>query len=742
MRAPEASSSHTRVEVNTAVALSRVADVTTSRPIRRVRELLPTAAANGTPSARWDEMVDPRSRQGIETIYDVIVFEENTAQHLDEGALVRVARAFREDLLTLADDPEGSLREPDLRMLLLATTLCPAMVGVLRRRIGMAYDWLLWSVTEGWAVDGGVEMHPGWVVAAAMGSVPEALDAVVMPWLTALYTYGWMAAGLPVVCNSLLPWSMALVTGGSTPEHLDLACALLSWAGSRPDRSNADGFRIISDQLRSLADDDAAPASTRKTALRALASCSASVTGDDPKQRSLELLDRFGDELHATEHLEALGNALSGDGGQVAARIDEFLELIRAQRAEIESAESPDDSAWARGVMFAMIGPPLTALLQQGHVACFMRLVAAWQGLDSSTPLTENPLVGVLDRQDGLSWSCEYVPLRATPTGVDLPDFQMAANAFLSTTVTTRSGPATAMTLPERGRGLPSPEWAPEFQDAAQAFISTPDAQSARDAATGGPPTAMLVLPTLQAPVQALMLNALGWTCPLSMSLQASRPDARIERAVLWIGGSLFAAREREAVANVLATAAVEVTVRDEQEMTREQFLRDYHDAGFDLFWIGLHGIYDPLDPDAAHLLLPSEAKVPLRDLRYNPIPTVDRRLLVLNACDSGTTASLGGLGEIGLAASAAGPSQAVVCHLWPIRSETVAPVFAALLAKGLETSTYFQAYTQAVSTLTAGTERILHALPTSAAKLRTTVESHPEDFQTIAGWGSAAFFE
>jgi hypothetical protein len=717
--------------------------VATLSPSKRLKDLLPTAAAIASgPSHLWDLTIDPRSQDGVEALYRVIVIEEDLARHLDPDGLVRVARALREDLLGLAADPTSTLCEPDVRILLLATTLGPAMAGVLSHRIEMAYEWLLWSVTDWWAIDGDVVMYPGWIHAAAASSLPELLDDVVVPWLTALYIYESQVAGLSVLSNTLLPLSQALAAQFTTEERRDLACALLSWASTVPDLADTAGFRAIADRFRALADADATPAPVRKLALRALGSCSASVTGDDPRRRSLELLNQFGHELHVTERLQALGTALARDGKQVLARIEEFLELIRAQQAEVESLAAPGGSAWVRGGMFSLISPPLLALLHQGEVASAVRLLGSWHGIDANAPLATNLLVGVLDRDDGLSWACEHVPLRATPTMVELPVFQAAANTFLGTTVTTRSGSATPLTIPERGRGVPDSESAADFQTVAAEFSSMPDAQSVYDAAAVSPPTGMLVLPTLQSPVQSLMLHVLGWTLPMSMSLQTPRPDAPVRRAVLWIGGTLLAARELDVVARILTEAGVQVVVRDEAEMTREQFLLDYHDPGFELFWVGLHGIRDALDPEAAHLLLPSERKILFSDLTFEHTLSAARRLLVLNACDSGTTATLGGLGEMGLAASAAGPGQAVVCHLWPIGSVTVAPVFAALLAQCLGTSSYFKAYAETVSILAAGPLRILQALPESAADLRHAVDDHPEDFQTITGWGSAAFFE
>jgi hypothetical protein len=80
---------------------------------QRVRDLLSIAAAIADSSSHlWDLAIDPRSQNGVETLYGIIVSKENAAQRLDADGLVRVARAFREDLLGLAADPRRTLREP------------------------------------------------------------------------------------------------------------------------------------------------------------------------------------------------------------------------------------------------------------------------------------------------------------------------------------------------------------------------------------------------------------------------------------------------------------------------------------------------------------------------------------------------------------------------------------------------------------------------------------------------------
>lgn len=717
---------------------------------RPLRELLPVAArARRCPDQLWGLAIDPGTPEGVKALYFLIVCEENQAQ-VDGGldGLVATAYGLRTDLLAHRNDLKSPISTEDLSLLMFATTLGPAMLAVLQRQASIAYDWLRWSLADTWDVDG--EVDAARIHSAAVSLLPEAVPDVIVPWLTALYRYDWQTGGLAELAVAIAPTATSLATEMSFDEDsLEMVEALLSWAGTGripADDPTFGRLSAISDRLRELAETPDGEIELARKALRVLATCAESVTGEDVRQRSRELLDRYPDDLSATERLEALGNALAGDGHTIARRIDEFIQLVGQQHTDISARGRGQASyAWARGGMFTLIQPPLVALLRDGEVRAATRLLAAWQGIPGDERLALAPLIALHDREEGLSWVCDGASAYASPTGVSHRDYFMAANAALGTTVVNRLGGATDLAVPDRGRGVPSPPAAPAFEALATDFLSLADAQAAFDTAAdyGDPPLSMVVLPTQQAPVQPLMLKELGWTLPLSTSLRASSPDRPIRRATVWIGGSYSAQMEREAVLDSLRAAAIDFVIRDEDEMSGDLFAADYLSEEFDLIWVGTHGIYDALTPEGAHLLLPNGDRIMAADLAYDHASTNVRRLLVLNACDSGTTALLGGYGEIGLGSAAAGPGQAVVCHLWPVASMTVAPAFAAMLLCTLsDTDDYFGAYARTVRAFAAGPNGVHAELNGRADRIIRIVESHPEDFENLLGWASAAFFE
>ncbi|WP_457252744.1 CHAT domain-containing protein [Pedococcus sp. P5_B7] len=708
-----------------------------------LRALFPAASvALDVDPGIWDREADPGTADGVRDLYNTIIFLENTSQ--DEGfdALLRTARALRIDLLGLAAQESPPIASADLHALLLATALGPARVGVVSGRVNIAYDWLLWSLTTSWDLEGEHEINFHWLASAATSHLDDATDEIVRPWLLTLYQYDWLTAGLPSVADQLLASTLAIAVHGLARADLDLAAVLLSWAGNRSlDTTVAAELKRIGGFFATIADNQALAPAIRLQALRPLALCVGTVTGQDQTQRSRQLLDEFGSNLSSTDRLGALGNVFTGKPGELADQIDTFIELALDHHRQFEAIQGTiAGMAWARGTRHSLVNVPIRTLLLDGRVEPAVRLLRAWRGLADNIFEGTQTLVGMLASPGGVTWVAEGGKPQEAATGISLVDFQTAANAYLGNTVAVPTSPGMALHVGPRGRGIPDGDLEAHYQTSAEAFLNLGAAGQARAAATM-PPTSLLLLPTLQAPVQALMTRKHGSTLPLWMSLQQPAPDRRIRNALLYLGGSLFSPIEQEILVASLSAADVRLTLRTEGEMTRARFLDDYNSQDFDLIWVGTHGIYDGLQPDNAHLHLSRTEQVRLNDLQ--PPASVMRRLLVLNACDGAVTAQTGGIGEMGLAAVAASANQAVISHQWPVASSTTALLFAGVLATSLTRApSFFEAY-QSMMSLVGGESRVLRdQVATISQRLVRLLDDKPEDFESLSSWGSAAFVQ
>lgn len=256
----------------------------------------------------------------------------------------------------------------------------------------------------------------------------------------------------------------------------------------------------------------------------------------------------------------------------------------------------------------------------------------------------------------------------------------------------------------------------------------------------------MLVLPYAMAPLEAALCVKTGTTFPLAASLQQPAPDRKVQRAVLWVGGTFTDEIEAAAVAALLRAHDIAVDVISGDSRTKDNFLEIYASSTYELIWVTAHGEYDHYRPHMVTIgLAGADQSVSLQELTAVQVPEAGRRLLVLNICDGATGAVLGGVLGLGMAQLIAGSHQAVISHMWPV-DQRISPAFAALLARELARGApFFDGYSRAVKHIAAGKVVLvdeLRSMGPDAAELAERVANRDFDSQNIYFYGSAVFLE
>jgi CHAT domain len=161
--------------------------------------------------------------------------------------------------------------------------------------------------------------------------------------------------------------------------------------------------------------------------------------------------------------------------------------------------------------------------------------------------------------------------------------------------------------------------------------------------------------------------------------------------------------------------------------------------------WVSCHGEHGAFEPERSMLTLSGQHVLTLEQMLELRTPRAEgRRLLVLNACDSGTAAQFGGIWEFGIGAVLAGPTQAVVGHQWSIGFVEAAG-FGAVLAAALATgATYLEAVDAAAVALERGIGGIFDRLASEPidGELLARLEIARERSGDLLDWGSPTFLE
>lgn len=297
-----------------------------------VRAWLPEAAKRALcPPQLWNAPIAFGTTRATEVLLNVIVCEENAAQSQPGRDLLATARALRSDLLRLRDTIDDELVLWQLRLLGLSVALSPIRVAVSTREDGPAYDWLRWSLTTTWDVDGEDIFHFKWVLDAAMVPIPHAVEDVVVPWLIGLYQYDARTGGHPQIANELLGLACQLGTTALENGDADLAAAVLSWLGRGGPRTGAARAQHVArvdrlvTEVRKCAD-ASEPSNARRLAIRLLAAVPEHVSGEaNRSSRARQFLKEYRADLHPVEEIEVLGCALGSDSESVLSELDRLI---------------------------------------------------------------------------------------------------------------------------------------------------------------------------------------------------------------------------------------------------------------------------------------------------------------------------------------------------------------------------------------------------------------------------------
>ncbi len=198
----------------------------------------------------------------------------------------------------------------------------------------------------------------------------------------------------------------------------------------------------------------------------------------------------------------------------------------------------------------------------------------------------------------------------------------------------------------------------------------------------------------------------IGRTLPISASCEPSKLDRPVRRVCIWWASTDYGEFEQRWVAEAFGRRNIEIVTPSTR--SKEEFEDLYSSQELDVFWMIGHGRFDHYHHERLSVDLTETLDLTLSEWIHIQLhPDARRRLFVANLCDSGTTAIVGGTGELGLPIVLAKPTQALIAHLWPVSSMHAA-IFGAILATQLaKQQSFFDAYCYAVKIMIAGRRSI-----------------------------------
>lgn len=608
-----------------------------------------------------------------------------------------------------------------------------------------AFEWFNRSIGDGYVDDAQIELwsHRIWRGFLVPGdAVQSRVWWTVLQWIRGAYYLGRRFPSQPELLRESLAEVYAVLERGQTElEDSEHRALLVEAAAYVADWATADGQveqRAVQ-VLRSCADSESESRVVRKRAVLALALGLREQTSAERCARLQTLLDGYSDLFTGHERVQVLATQIAACEPDLDRSILELLEAIRTYRVDT-GAWMPTrvDQLFGEASLFAIVQPVVHALAGRGAVVQAIQVIGAWLGVrdprsDIAIALIGHP-AGTVWVAPGLRIPEDWSEQRAT-----LATLTDTVNRALHLRIS--GGNDLSVFESAEREGTPNYNEGEELDVQARRHLRLDDLELLLDHPAVG---AILPIPTLPVPIQSLLVRRFGRSLPLAVSLRPPNPDRTVRRVLAWPTDTLFGRLETDAVRQTLEASGVRVDVA-QAPLDLKHFRAVYADPRFDVLWFANHGEHHYTTPETSNFRIDEETRVTVTDLAELEPPDRGRRLLVLNCCDSGATAPLGGTPSIGIAAVAAGPRQAVIAHLWPSAWYSAA-AFGVLLASGLtQRERFHQAFESALTRVQRSPEEVatdVETLAVGGADLAERLRRVSDDLTNLLVTGSPMFME
>jgi hypothetical protein len=608
---------------------------------------------------------------------------------------------------------------------------------------GRAHGWWIRSLGEGYHGNDAypVRCHRLMLWEVLPGKVGEQAAEVAAHWLGSFYWHSWSNGDLVSLGDALfdlLPAFGAPMADGWIRERTAVSALIHSaqWAlRYRPDDAEAI-VRALDAHLN--AGGASREASARITMFFALTD--KPLTGVPQDRRAQFALKHYGDLYTAGDELALRIATCWGRLKDLEEHFDVLADAAAREAAGRASGRVRASSRlYLQGSPYARIGPAIRVLSEGGRSDLAIRLLSSWSDGQQDEAAAARLIVGLTTAEPGTLWSSAGVvrpeEVSANPR-VTLDEMVTATGAFQGVTMGNTSNPQFVASTPPRP-GVPDPAEGSRFANAADDYLRLDDLRAVLEAVPDA--DGLVPLPGFPLPLQPLMHRKIGRTLPICSSLRTPTVDRPVRRAAIVGDATATSAWERSTVVAILRAAGIEV---DEQaEIDAGRFASLYTDPGLDLLWVSAHGEFHHTHPDRTALHLSDVLELDIDWLAELDEPADGRRLLVLNVCSGGLSATLGGPLGFGLGPMLAGPHQAVISHLWPTHM-AVSAAFGVVLAQALvEQEDILRAFDDAVGALLDGRDSLIDRLragPGDGPRLAEHLDrSGSLDLSGVEHWGS-----
>ena len=532
---------------------------------------------------------------------------------------------------------------------------------------GQCHGWAMWSLARNVDRDDRVFNTTYSFFAPDSQAAPEFRDLAIanLPrWTAAFFMLARKFGGVDDVARSIAPmcWDLSenmFRAGGDVEQCLEALTSLTNWASSA-DESQAEAWVKY---LLGLWSGEMPDANRAQIGI-VMMSPAHRFTGRDPQEWADEMLGYWSHVLIEHMELQVLAASLRTieDWRDRRDRIlSSAVKLSRSYREQSGGDETVALQALESRV--SIIHPLIWFLTERGEVGDVLDVLGAWYVKEGERTCDGDVLFVASGHMNGVAYLWPGGRL-ALPGGEGQTTFDaVLAESSLAQREYHRAT-AVGDDMPDidfRRMGQPDEAAGPGFEAATRAHFGPERLATALP--RGRLIRSVVTVPSLPAPVLALLATEVGVVAAEEVSLREPLPVRPIGRVAVWQGGTMHEGFEVEALERVAALAGWTIDVKGGDVGAFERF---YADPAPDLLWVIGHGEHSPHRIEGSGLVIGEELLTAER-LRGLAPPGEGRRLLVLNVCSGATAQVRGGMARVGIGQELTGPGQQVAAHLWPV---------------------------------------------------------------------------
>lgn len=222
----------------------------------------------------------------------------------------------------------------------------------------------------------------------------------------------------------------------------------------------------------------------------------------------------------------------------------------------------------------------------------------------------------------------------------------------------------------------------------------------------------------------------------------------KISKALIWCDPDMNlydAYLESEAIERLLTDKKIAFDSFSNKECKKEIFIEKYKDTNYDLIWIMCHASFDSDNPLCSRLYIEKDSFITLAELSDLMPNLGEKRLLVLNACESGIAPiRFNSMGFSGLAAGLTTRNQSVIGHFWSVDSFASAVLGSLVLTRFFQGNSISSSLMMAQKDMRLGKNQIYEILSSLGNNLQIVKSVYNRDYNwdNLVYWASPCLYE